>query len=104
MLAQFSERLQPQPRNLQLEIEKRPRRKWPQNIFQCGQRQALRRRVLDLHPSDGRVMPDHRRPLGGKPHVEFEPGAAVTQTERKRCQRMCRKWAESPSPTRPEKK
>src|ERR1035438_2950527 len=104
MLAQFSERLQPQPRNLQLEIEKRPRRKLPQNIFQCGQRQALRRRVLDLHPSDGRVMADHSLPIGGKPHVEFEPVAAVAQTELKRCQSMFRNLAESPSPTMHQKK
>src|ERR1017187_7231736 len=103
MLAQFSERLEPQPRNLQLEIEKCPLRKLPQNIFQCGQRQALRRRVLDLHPSDGRVMTDHSLPIGGKPHVEFEPVAAVTQTELKRCQSIFRNLAESPSPTMPAK-
>src|SRR5208282_664792 len=104
MLAQFSERLQSQPRNLQLDIEKRPLCKLPQYIFQCGQRQALRRRVLDLHPSDGRVVADHSLPVGGKPHVEFEPVAAVAQTKLKRCQSIFRNLAESPSPTMPQKK
>ena len=41
MLAQLRERLRLQPRNLQLDIEKRPVSKLPQNIFQCGQRQGF---------------------------------------------------------------
>ncbi len=38
MLAQLGNRLRLQTRNLQLDIEKRPMRKLPQNLFQCGQR------------------------------------------------------------------
>ncbi len=65
MLAQLCERLRLQARNLQLDIEKRPVSKLLQNIFQCGQRQALRHRFRNLNTANGRIMTDdwlaHRR-------------------------------------------
>jgi len=41
----------------------------------------FRRRALDLHRADGRVVADHSLAIGGTAHIEFEPVTAVLQTE-----------------------
>ena len=83
MLAQLCERLRLQPRNFQLDIEKRPMRKLPQNIFQRGQRQGFRSSVRNLHSADSRVVADHSLPVSRPAHVKLKPVAPMLQTKLK---------------------